>query len=118
MPQPPEFIFDVAHGDIGVSRQLRKSLEALQSVTANPDLRKRLGDVLAGRASMREFGMSDAFAQILDQVPKPIFDKAASMSEEERNRLAEQGQAELERLRNQQPEPRTGIEQPPSVVSR
>lgn len=100
MSNQPEVVFDVAGGDLGVSRGLRRSLEILKSATPDPEVRRRLEDVLAGRASMREFGLSDAFAKLLDGVPKHAFEQAASMSEEERSRLAAQGEAELERLRN------------------
>lgn len=99
MDKQPEVVFDVARGDLGASRSLRRSLEILKSATPDPEIRRRLDDVLAGRASMREFGLSGAFASILDQVPKGAMERAAAMPEDERQRLAERGEAELARLR-------------------
>ncbi|MEU8894398.1 hypothetical protein [Nocardia sp. NPDC048505] len=117
MSDKPEVVFDVARGDLGLSRSLKASLEILRSATPDPAIRKQIEEVLAGRASMREFGLSDAFAKVLDGVPKQVFDQAASMSEEERARLAAQGEAELERLRNLEPESATATapaEPPPA----
>ncbi|MBF6333885.1 hypothetical protein [Nocardia transvalensis] len=113
MAQPSEFVFDVARGDLGVSRQLRQSLQVIKSATTDPALRRQLDDVLAGRTGMREFGTSDAFARILDRVPRQQFDRVFSMPEEERERLAAQGRAELERLRNESPEQTASMTPPP-----
>ncbi|WP_062999241.1 hypothetical protein [Nocardia mikamii] len=102
MENPSEFSFDVAHGDIAVSRQLRRSLETIKSAVADPDLRKQLDDVLSGRRSMRDFGTSDAFAGIMDSVPASQLSRALTMPEDERHALAQVGEQELERLRSDQ----------------
>ena len=99
MTQPDEFIFDIAKGDRGVSRHMRDSLFAIRSATADPGIRNQIDDVLAGKASMRSFGASEAFAQIIDGVPRTLMDQTLHMPEEERQRLAERGERELDRLR-------------------
>ncbi|MGX1773011.1 hypothetical protein ACWIGW_12950 [Nocardia brasiliensis] len=99
MPQQPEVVFDVAQGDLGAARHLRRSLEVLASSTADPELRRNLGEVLAGRASMREFGKSEGFARLLDGIAQGIFHRAGAMSAAERERLAALGLAELDSLR-------------------
>ncbi|MBB5916359.1 hypothetical protein BJY24_005271 [Nocardia transvalensis] len=105
MSQPPEPLFDIAHGDQGASRHLRRSFEAIKSAATDPDLRRQIDDVLAGRTSMRAFGNSESFAQVVDRIPRNIIDRDLSMPEEERERLAARGDAELERLRNPPAEP-------------
>ncbi|MEU6561255.1 hypothetical protein [Nocardia nova] len=99
MTNPPEFTFDVAHGDRGVSRSLRNSLLAIKSATADPDVRRQIDDVLAGKTSMRSFGTSEAFARIVDGIPQEQMNRALHMPEEERRPLAELGERELQRLR-------------------
>lgn len=111
MTQQPEFVYDVAHGDLGASRHLRKSLAVIRSATTDPELRKTLDDVIAGRASMRDFGTSDGFAKVLEQVAGPKLAETFTMSEEERDRLAEQGNAILDQLRH---EPVEDSQQPPT----
>ncbi|WP_227983198.1 hypothetical protein [Nocardia spumae] len=105
MENPPEFSFDVAQGDLGASRQLRRSLETIKSAVTDPHLRKQLDDVLSGRRSMRDFGTSDAFAGIMDSVPPSQLNRALTMPEDQRLALAQRGEQELERLRNEQEEP-------------
>ncbi|MFE7800370.1 hypothetical protein [Nocardia sp. NPDC057440] len=106
MTQPPELIFDVAHGDIGLSRRLRSSLERIRSwpMSADLEVRKKLDDVLAGRSSLRDFSRTELFAKMFDQVPREKIEEFCSKPEHERDELARLGEAELERLRNQQPE--------------
>ena len=53
MDKQPEVVFDVARGDLGASRSLRRSLEILKSATPDPEIRRRLDDVLAGGGFMR-----------------------------------------------------------------
>ncbi len=103
MTQQPEFVYDVANGDLGASRHLRKSLAVIRSATTDPELRKSLDDVIAGRTSMRDFGTSDGFAKVLEQVTGPKLAETFTMSEEERDRLAEQGNAILDQLRHESP---------------
>ncbi|CCF66143.1 hypothetical protein [Nocardia cyriacigeorgica] len=106
MNQPPEFMFDVARGDIGVARRLRKSLERIKAspMAADPRVRNALEDVLSGKMSVREFGRSSTFANLLDQIPKQKLDDVLNQSEQQRERLAKQGEADLERLRSEEPQ--------------
>ncbi|MEV5649215.1 hypothetical protein AB0L57_13260 [Nocardia sp. NPDC052254] len=99
MSEPDDFIFDVAKGDQGVSRQLRATLLTIKSATTDPDLRRHIDDALAGKTSMRSFGASETFARIVDGIPPEQVDRTVHMPEGERRRLAEQGERELERLR-------------------
>ncbi|MBF6100633.1 hypothetical protein IU510_21490 [Nocardia cyriacigeorgica] len=102
MSKQPDPIYDVAGADPGASRQLRKSLEALRSAAAGPEVSKQLDDVIAGRTSMREFGKSDAFAGILDRVLTPqAMNKLSGLSPAELEAMAEQGRAEQARLRTE-----------------
>ncbi|MBF6086837.1 hypothetical protein IU438_07070 [Nocardia cyriacigeorgica] len=102
MPQQPDPTYDVAGADLGASRQLRKSLEALRSAAAGPEVSKQLDDVIAVRTSMREFGKSDAFAGILDRVLTPqAMNKLSGLSPAELEAMAEQGRAEQARLRTE-----------------
>jgi hypothetical protein len=115
MPEPSdEVVFDVARGDVGIARQLRQSLEVIMSATSDPDLRRQLDDVLAGRASMREFGATEAFAGIMDRIPRERLNRSLALPEDERERLAARGEAELDRLRQERPagDPDT-VTQPP-----
>ncbi|NEW40979.1 hypothetical protein GV793_18970 [Nocardia cyriacigeorgica] len=105
MQERPEPTYDVAGGDPGASRQLRKSLEALRSAAPSPEIRKQLDDVIAGRVSMREFGTSDGFAGILDRaLPPRAMNKLSSLSSSELEAMAEQGLAEQDRLRDERPD--------------
>ena len=99
MSQPYESSFDVAHGDRGVSRQLRESLLTIKSVTTDPDTRQQIDDVLAGKTSMRSFGTSESFARIVDGIPQQQLNRTLHMSDDELHRLADQGERELNRLR-------------------
>ncbi len=103
MSESHEFTFDVAQGDPGASRQLRKSLLAIKSATTDSDVRRQIDDVLSGKASMRSFGTSETFARIVDSIPQHQLDRTLAMPEDERQRLAVQGERELDRLR-QSPE--------------
>ncbi|MGV9614415.1 hypothetical protein [Nocardia xishanensis] len=100
--QQQELVLDVANGDIGVSRALRKSLEAIKSSVSDPQIRSGLDDVLAGRLGMREFGRSEMFAKLFDQRSMNRIDNLiSSVSDAERDRLAAGGETVLDHLRNQ-----------------
>ncbi|MET8776017.1 hypothetical protein ABZV58_13445 [Nocardia sp. NPDC004654] len=97
-----ELILDVAKGDVGISRALRKSLETIRSSISDQQIRSSLDDVLAGRMGMREFGRSEMFAKLLDQGSMDRIDKLiSSVSDEERERLAADGETFLDDLRTQ-----------------
>jgi hypothetical protein len=104
MTPSDEFVYDVAKGDLGASRMLRRSLEVLRSSSTDPEMRKQLDDLIKGRASVREFTKSAAFAGLLDGMAKDIFVHENSTSDEEKRRLAALGEAELERARTMRPD--------------
>ncbi|QIS10347.1 hypothetical protein [Nocardia arthritidis] len=95
----PERILDVARGDAAVSRQLSDALRLLAAKSTDPALKDQIGAVLSGRVGVRDFARTDAFNQTLDRVMPAALEKYQAMSEEQRQRLAEQGEQELERYR-------------------
>lgn len=116
----PEPIHDLARGDLGVSRQLTRALRVLMDSTADAQLKKQLRDIVEGKAGARDLMRNEAFDRVLDRTLPAALRRFAEMPEEERQRLAEQGDAEAERLRSaplaQQPpvpaeqaRPRTGF---------
>ncbi|MEV0106670.1 hypothetical protein AB0H42_10080 [Nocardia sp. NPDC050799] len=96
----PEPIHDLARGDIAVSRQLSQALRVILDGTTDPALKKQIRAILDGRASARELMHSDAFNVVLDQTIPAAMQEFADMPEEERQRLAAQGQAQLDQLRD------------------
>ncbi|WP_410871711.1 hypothetical protein [Nocardia sp. A7] len=97
----PEPLHDLARGDVAVSRQLSIALRTIMNGTADPVLKNQIQSILEGRGSARELMHSDAFNLILDQTVPAAMQQFADMSEEERQRLAAQGEAQLAQLRNQ-----------------
>lgn len=98
MTDQNELVFEIAHGDIGTSRYLRKSLEIIRSASDDPQLQRSLDDVLAGRTSVREFGACEAFARFLDRFSTDELLGPIPKDEGELERLAQQGNAILEAL--------------------
>ncbi|MDO3647611.1 hypothetical protein [Nocardia mangyaensis] len=96
----PEPILDVARGDVAVSRQVSDALRAISRGSTDPALRNQIGEILAGRASVRELARCESFNRILDGVVPVAMTKYAELSDEERARQVEQGRAELERYRS------------------
>ncbi|WP_446223849.1 hypothetical protein ACTWPB_00815 [Nocardia sp. IBHARD005] len=97
----PEPLHDLARGDVAVSRQLSIALRTIMNGTADPGLKNQIRAILEGRSSARDLMHSDAFNLILDQTLPAAMQQFADMPEEERQRLAAQGEAQLEQLRNQ-----------------
>lgn len=95
----PEPMLDVARGDIAVSRQVSAALRVIATSTRDDALKRQIGEILAGRASVRELAGTESFNRVLDGVLPAAMQKIAELSEEERDRLAEQGRAELEQFR-------------------
>ncbi|MET8795371.1 hypothetical protein ABZV91_02755 [Nocardia sp. NPDC004568] len=95
----PEPVHDLARGDLGVSRQLSKALQVIMAGTTDPRLKDQIRAILDGRASARELMHSDAFDAVLDQTMPAAMQQFAEMPEEERQRHAEQGQRQLDQLR-------------------
>jgi hypothetical protein len=113
----PEPIHDLARGDVAVSRQLSKALRVILAGTADPQLKNQIRAILDGQGSARELMRSDAFNVVLDQTMPAAMQQFADMPEDERQRLAAQGRAELDRLRDQPPglfSPFRPVEPPPT----
>lgn len=100
-----EPILDVAGGDPAVSRQLTDALRALAANTTDPALKEQIGAILDGKLAVRDFVRAEAFNQTLDRVMPAALEEYESMPEDQRQRLAEQGEAELERYRAELREP-------------
>lgn len=98
---PPEPIHDLARGDIGISRQLSRALRVLMDNATEPRLKNELRGILEGKGSARELLHSEAFNRVVDQTMPAAMNQFAAMTDEERQRLAEQGEADLVRLRSQ-----------------
>ncbi|MFE6919506.1 hypothetical protein ACFVAV_00520 [Nocardia sp. NPDC057663] len=97
----PEPIHDLARGDIGVSRQLSRALRVLMDTATEPQLKNQLRGILEGKGSARDLMHSEAFNRVLDRTMPAAMTQFADMTDEERQRLAEQGEADLVRLRSQ-----------------
>ncbi|MFE1592800.1 hypothetical protein [Nocardia sp. NPDC058705] len=97
----PEPIHDLARGDIGVSRQLSRALRVLMDTATDSQLKNQLRGVLQGTSSARDLMHSEGFNRVLDRTLPAAMQQFAEMSEEERQRLADQGEAELVRLRSE-----------------
>lgn len=69
--------------------------------TTDPRLKDQIRAILDGRASARQLMHSDAFNVVLDQTMSAAMQQFAEMPEEERQRLAAQGERQLDQLRDQ-----------------
>ncbi|MGW5436424.1 hypothetical protein [Nocardia asteroides] len=107
----PEPIHDLARGDIGVSRQLSRALRVLMDTATEPQLKNQLRGILAGTGSARDLMHSEAFNRVLDRTMPAAMAQFADLTDEDPQRLAQQGEADLRRLRSQpvadQPPPST-----------
>lgn len=105
-PQP-EPLLDVARGDAARSHVLRESLKILRGRSTDPAFGKLVDDVLAGRQGLREAVASPLFNQALTPGVQEAAQRYKEMPEEERQRLAAEGERRLNRLRKDlaRPEP-------------
>lgn len=101
----PEPTFDVARGDLAVSRQLSDTLRHISANVSDPALKAQIGAVLSGNLGVRDFARSDAFSHTLDRVMPSALADYLAMPEEQRRQLAEQGEADLEHYRAQMADP-------------
>ncbi|WP_280220100.1 hypothetical protein [Nocardia neocaledoniensis] len=104
MTNSPEPMLDVARGDIAVSRQVSAALRVIAANSRDDGLKKQIGEILAGRGSVRDLAATESFNRVLDGVLPTAMSKLAELPEAERERLAEQGRVELEQYR-QTPNP-------------
>lgn len=98
-----EPLIDAARGDVGLSRYLKDTLRLLASNTKDPDLQRQIQEITAGRASLHTLMQSHTFTTIIDEALPAASQEAAARSEDELQRLAAEGEAVLERYRNQTP---------------
>ncbi|MCM2575847.1 hypothetical protein [Streptomyces meridianus] len=96
-PEPvdeSEFL-EMTQQDPVQARVLQKSLNHLASGLAGDTLKEMAQDVLAGRISLRDAAQVSAYAEQAVEHSAPLAEKWASMSDAEREELAEQGQQQL-----------------------
>ena len=98
MNTPEQPLLDVAHGDKAISQQATRALRILAQNSSDPDLKNQISDIASGRSSARELMNNPAFNRILDNVAPAAIRWSAETPAAERERLAEQGQADLDRL--------------------
>ncbi|MDG4790408.1 hypothetical protein O7626_31575 [Micromonospora sp. WMMD1102] len=94
-----EPMLDVAGGDPALSRHLRESLKVLSERTDDPEFRRLVADVLAGRRGLREAAGTPVFASAVDARVDQFIERWAEIPEEERAELAAQGEREFAALR-------------------
>ncbi|MFF0543210.1 hypothetical protein ACFYTF_10260 [Nocardia thailandica] len=95
----PEPVLDVARGDVAVSRQVSAALRVIAAGSGDATLKQQITEILAGRASVREFARTESFNRILDTVLPTAMNKLTDLPQDELQRLAEQGRADIERYR-------------------
>lgn len=117
----PEPMHDLARGDVGVSRQLSRALRVLMDSATEPQLKNQLRGILEGKGSARDLMHSEAFNRVLDRTMPAAIAQFAAMTDDERQRLAEQGEADLQRLRSQpateEPRPQPVTAPPPAPAA-
>ncbi|NKY55879.1 hypothetical protein [Nocardia flavorosea] len=118
MNTPEQPILDVAHGDKALSQQATRALRILAQHSSDPDLKNQISDIASGRSSARELMNNPAFNHILDNVAPAAIRWAAETPAAERERLAEQGQADLDRLSMESTVPETQPTPPIDVADR
>jgi len=99
LPEDDQPLLDVAGGDPALSHRLRNSLKILSERTGDPEFRRLVTDVLAGRRGLREVAASPAFTSALNPRVEQFAKRWVETSEEERAEMAEQGEREAAALR-------------------
>jgi hypothetical protein len=95
----PEPLLDVARGDAARSHVLRESLKILRDRSGDPAFGKLVDDVLSGRRGLREAVANPLFGKALTPGVQAAAERFKEMPEEERERLAAEGERRLSRLR-------------------
>jgi len=96
-PRDGEPMLDVARGDKAVSEHLRESLKNLRDDSDDKDFRRLIDDVLSGEMSLREAAMTDLFDRGIAKPLEQTMRQLDQLSESERERLADEGEAEFRR---------------------
>lgn len=94
-----EATLDVARGDVALSRHLRNSLEVLKDKVEDPEFRRMVDDITSGRRSLRDMVRSPVFARALDPLVEQGAQTYRDLSDQERDELRKQGEAQLQQLR-------------------
>jgi hypothetical protein len=94
-------VLDIARGDPAVSKALSSSLKILRDRSDDPAFKTMVDDILAGKKSLREAASSQAFNQGISVKAHAGFEWYRNLSDEERERGAEQGRAQLDQLREE-----------------
>ncbi|WP_406689623.1 hypothetical protein REH65_26760 [Saccharopolyspora sp. ID03-671] len=92
-------MLDIARGDRARSQHLRDSLQLLRGKVDNPEFRRIVDDVLAGKASLREVAQTAAFGQAVAPLAQQAVDRMKEMTEDERTALADEGERQFDELR-------------------
>ncbi|QNG18193.1 hypothetical protein G4H71_02985 [Rhodococcus triatomae] len=82
--------------DPAAALHLRKSLRTLAAVTPDPAFKKLVGEVLDGRADLRDVFDSQTFTGVVGPLVTGAVEELSALSDEEREALAEQGRQQIE----------------------
>ncbi|NKY37700.1 hypothetical protein HGA13_32220 [Nocardia speluncae] len=100
----PEPGFDITRGDAAGSRHLDYALRILSKHAGDPALKAMSRDVLSGNLGARDFVRTDQISAALDTAMPALMKRVEALSEQERERLAEQGDGILDRYLRENPD--------------
>ena len=98
-PQDAPPLLGITAQDAGMDRMLRESVRTLRDQHSGTPLGEMLGDVLAGRRTLRDVARTPEWDAAVAPATERMAQQWAALSTEERERLVAEGQAELERQR-------------------
>ncbi|GAB2656869.1 hypothetical protein [Nocardia goodfellowii] len=96
-----EPMLDTVDGDIGMSRHIANALDVIADRTLDSNLRDQLREISSGQGSIRDLVHNEGFVRLAETVVAPAIAELKSLTPEEMQRLVDQGNAVLERYRNQ-----------------
>jgi hypothetical protein len=89
---------EITHDDRGTTRLLRDSLRRLADQDGATELRDLARDVLAGRTTLRQAALSEAYGPALFRRGGEYARRFRELDADERERLAEEGARRLREL--------------------
>jgi hypothetical protein len=101
MAQRDEPMLDIARGDAARSKFLRASLTKLRDASGDEQFRSLVDDILAGRKGLREAATSEVFNRGIAEKVDEGARRYRELSDEEKERLAAQGERQFAVLREQ-----------------
>ncbi|WP_141807876.1 hypothetical protein [Nocardia bhagyanarayanae] len=113
-----EPMLDTVGGDIGMSRHIANALTVIADRTHDNNLKGLLREILSGRGSIRDLIRNEEFLRLGETVVPPAIAELKSLTPEEMQRLADQGNAVLDRYRNEVPANQPQPEQDASYESK